>query len=125
ARIWSERGTAYGMLAQYERAAADFARAAEAKPDDPFVWFCHAVAKLGADDVDGFRRVCAGMRERFGKTKDSATAGHLLSACRVVAEPGAATAELVRWGKLAAANKEHVRLLGHALYRVGRYEAAV
>ncbi len=114
------------MLAEYESAAADFARAVEAKPDTPYLWYCHAVAKLGADDLDGYRRVCAGMRERFGKTKDPATAGRLLQTCEIVVEPDTSTAELVGWSKLAiAANKEFERFLGHALYRDGQYEAAI
>jgi WD40 repeat protein/serine/threonine protein kinase/Flp pilus assembly protein TadD len=125
AQTWSERGTAYGMLGQYERAAANFAQAIKARPDDPWAWYCHALAKLGAEDQDGFRRVCADMRERFGKTTDPLTAGPLLLSCDIVEQPGASTAELVQWGKLAASANDWLRLLGHALYRDGQYEAAV
>jgi len=125
APIWSERGTAYAILEQYESAAADFARAVEAKPDEVYFWYYQAVAKLATDDLDGYRRVCAGVRERFGKTKDPARAGRLLWTCEMVVEPGTSTAELVQWGKLATASNEYVRVLGHALYRDGQYEAAV
>jgi WD40 repeat protein/serine/threonine protein kinase/tetratricopeptide (TPR) repeat protein len=125
AEVWYERGTACGMLRQYESAAADFARALERKPDDVSIWYCHAMAKLGANDLDGYRRVRAGMRERFGKTKDPVVACRLVCTFVLDAEAGASTAELVQWSKIAVANPEYARVLGHAFYRNGQYEAAI
>jgi WD40 repeat protein/tetratricopeptide (TPR) repeat protein len=122
--IWSGRGTAYAMLGQYEGAAADFARAIEAKPGDPFLWYCHALAKLGADDLDGYRRMCAGLRARFGKTTEPVTAALVLRSIILVPEAGADTAELVRLGELALRSREEL-VRGGALYREGRYEAAI
>ncbi len=40
-------------------------------------------------------------------------------------EPGADTAEFVRWGKIASLAPEATRFLGHALYRDGQYEEAI
>src|SRR5262249_6143695 len=121
---WSGRGTAYAMLGQYKRAAADFARAIEAKPDDPFLWYCHALAKFGAEDLEGYRRVCAGLRARFGNTTISVTAARVLRSILLVPETGADTAELVRLGELALRSREG-RVRGGALYRDGRYGAAI
>jgi Flp pilus assembly protein TadD len=125
--IWTyeRRGTALAEAKQWALAAPDLARAVKAKPDDAFLWFCHAMATLGADDLDGYRRVGAGMREQFGKTKDPATTLRLLFVFLPIAEEGADTAELVRWGQVALQNPRERRLLGNALYRDGQYEAAV
>jgi WD40 repeat protein len=124
-QIWNSRGYVYGMLAQYERAAADFARAVDAKRDDPDVWFSHAMAKLGANDVDGFRTVCAGMRKQFGKTPSTQAQKLLVILCTVVEEPGADSAELIAWAKAPVVDKGWPRLMGHALYRDRQYRAAV
>jgi Flp pilus assembly protein TadD len=49
----------------------------------------------------------------------------LLFGCDIVEQPGASTAELVQWARLAASESDWIRLLGHALYRDGQYEEAV
>jgi tetratricopeptide (TPR) repeat protein len=122
--LWSRRGDAYGMLGRYARAAEDFARAVKERSDNPSLWYCHALARLGADDLDGFRRECTAMRNRFGKTTSTEARLWLVLTCVVVEEPGADTAELVRWAKAPGVTNDWPRFLGHALYRDGRYAAA-
>ena len=125
AHIWIERGTAYAMLAQYKNATRDFALAVQAKPDDPYLWYCHAITELGAGDLDGYRRVCAGMGQQFGKPKDSLTAGWLILV-HTVADAGTSKADLEQWGKsVIEAPSDWPRLQGHALYRAGQYGAAI
>jgi tetratricopeptide (TPR) repeat protein len=122
ARIWFDRGTAYAMLSQYESAAADFARAVKAKPEDPSFWYCHAMANLGANDLQGYGRVCAGMLQQFGNTKDPAIAARVVYTCVPVVEGAADAAEMVRLGKVAV---HYQRALASAFYRDGQYEAAI
>jgi WD40 repeat protein len=124
-QIWIGRGYVYGMLAQYERAADDFARAVDAKRDDPSLWFSHAMAKLGANDVDGFHTVCAGMRNRFGKAPSTEAQKCLVLVSTVVEEPAADTAEVIRWARAPVVDKSWPRLMGHALYRDRQYSAAI
>jgi serine/threonine protein kinase/Flp pilus assembly protein TadD len=122
APAWHARGDVHGRLSEWDKCAADFARALEAQPDDVFLWYCHAMAKLGADDLNGHRQVCAGMRDRFGKTKDRAAAARVVFTCVVVSEAAGDTAELVRLAKRAV---DYPQSLASALYRNGQYEAAL
>jgi WD40 repeat protein/tetratricopeptide (TPR) repeat protein len=122
ADAWFARGTAYGMLARYESAAADFARAVETKPDDAVLWYLHAMAKLGAGDREGYLRVCAGMQQQFRETKHPPSAARVVFTCAPVAEAAADTTEMVRLGKLAVG---YGRAMASAFYRDGQYEAAI
>jgi tetratricopeptide (TPR) repeat protein len=99
-----------------------FRRAVEEKPYDPLQWYYHAMAKLGASDVDGYRRVCAEMRGRFEKTKDRATAARVVFTCVVAPDGAVDGAELVRLAKLAVG---YERALASACYRHGEYERAI
>ena len=65
------------------------------------------------------------MRERFAKSKDPVAAGRVVWACLVAEDPGISTALMVRLAKLASSDRPYFRVLGHALYRDGQYEAAV
>jgi WD40 repeat protein/serine/threonine protein kinase/Flp pilus assembly protein TadD len=123
--VFDARGNAYAMLRRYQSAAADYALAVKKNPSDPHLWFCHAVARVGADDLIGSRAVCAGMRERFAKSKDPVAAGRVVWACLVAEDPGISTALMVQLAKLASSDRLYFRVLGHALYRDGQYEAAV
>jgi tetratricopeptide (TPR) repeat protein len=126
AHIWTARGTTFAMLAQYENAAQDFARAVQARPNDPFLWYWCAAAELGAHNADGYRHVRAGMLDRFGKTTSPGIASHVLYSCVLAPAAGANSALLVRLGKLAVPTfAGNERILGAALYRAGEYDAAV
>ena len=125
--VLAARGSAYGHLGQYPSAVADFARLTDADSDEPFHWFSLAMAHLGADDMDGYRKVCARMSAKFGKTRDPDTAAHLVFAFKVVAEPGVDSAQLVQWGKIAQGSPSRPikRTLGQALYRDGKFEEVI
>jgi tetratricopeptide (TPR) repeat protein len=122
--VWvlPRRGSILAERKEYQPAAADFARAAQASPDDPFLWYYHAMAKLGAEDLDGYRRVCAEMRGRFGKTSDRITAARVVFTCVVAPDGATAPAEMARLAERAVG---YDRALASACYRDGQYEAAV
>jgi serine/threonine protein kinase/lipoprotein NlpI len=119
-----------GMLCiQHRRwrdAAAEFAKAAELRPDDACLWRFRAVAHLADGDLDAHRQTCTAMLERFGRTDDAFAAGNLLLAC--VLRQGAVpdmerllpltpvSDGLWHWG---------AGVRGAALYRAGRYEECV
>jgi WD40 repeat protein/serine/threonine protein kinase/Flp pilus assembly protein TadD len=125
ADVWQERGAAFGHLGQYDRAAADLARALEAKPGDSVLWYGRAAAKLGAGDVNGYRGVCASMRERFGKTTDPTTAHDLLYAFLLIPQDQTQSAEMLQWGQRAARQPIYTHSLAQAFYRAGRYVEAI
>jgi serine/threonine protein kinase/WD40 repeat protein/tetratricopeptide (TPR) repeat protein len=118
----SQRGHAYGAQGQFDSAAADFARAVESRPAEPFLWYCHAMAKLGADDRDGYRRVCAAMRQQLRMTNDPGTVARVVFTCVVVPETPADTAETLRLAGLAVGSP---CALASACYRFGQYEATI
>jgi tetratricopeptide (TPR) repeat protein len=123
--VFQARGSAHGMLAQYHQAADDFSRAVEANPGEAQLWFHLAYAKLGANDLDGYRQVCARMRKQLGETTVAATATTLLLTS-VVAESGIDKSDLIRWGRLAVSDRgDAPRLVGHSLYREGQYAEAI
>jgi tetratricopeptide (TPR) repeat protein len=124
ADVWNERGNAYAMQRQFERAAADFARAVELRPGDAWLWFFQAAAKVDAGDVSGYRQIWTRMREHFSKTRDPATAGLVLLTYVLVAQPWEDSAALARFCTSAAQNPGFYRALGQALYRSGQYDAA-
>jgi hypothetical protein len=80
------------------------------------------MAKLGAEDVDGYRRVCAEMRGRFGKTGDRTTAARVVFTCVVAPDAATDPAEMVRLAERAVG---YERALASAWYRDGQYEEAV
>jgi serine/threonine protein kinase/tetratricopeptide (TPR) repeat protein len=126
---WSEaryaRADVYGRLSEWDKAAADLARAVQESPSDHSLWHCYARAKLGAGDLDGFRHACADMCERFGKTSDPTVAGHLLLVVSTI-DQGVPADDLVRWSKLTAqAPSNWKRFGGYGLFRAGQYKAAV
>jgi tetratricopeptide (TPR) repeat protein len=122
--VFHGRGTAHGMVAQYHHAAADFSRAVEANPDEVQLLYNLAYAKLAANDLDGYRQVCARMRKEHGETKVPVTAKLLLFACDV-AESGVDKSDLIRWGRLAVHDLRDARGVGHSLYRQGQYAEAI
>jgi WD40 repeat protein/tetratricopeptide (TPR) repeat protein len=130
-REWSlrlRRGRAYAELGQWDKASADFAKAAETNEATETVFLDHGLLRLQLADQAGYRRACARMLERFGRTEDAETANSLAWAC--VLGPHA-VADLDQPVKLAekavgqANSREHLTTLGAALYRAGKLDAAL
>jgi tetratricopeptide (TPR) repeat protein len=111
---------------QWRYAAAEFAKAAELRPDDAKLWRFRAVAHFAAEDFDAHRQTCVAMLERFARTEDRFTAANVLMACVLRADALPDMARLLpitrvcdplwRWG---------AEVRGAALYRTGRYEESV
>jgi tetratricopeptide (TPR) repeat protein len=111
---------------RWRDAAAEFAKAAELRPDDAKLWRFRAVAQFADGDLDAHRQTCTAMLERFGQTADPFAAGNLLLAC-VLRDDAIPDRErllpltrvsdgLWHWG---------AGVHGAALYRAGRYEECV
>jgi WD40 repeat protein/serine/threonine protein kinase/tetratricopeptide (TPR) repeat protein len=124
-QLWMERGTAYGHLGQFDRAAEDYARGLKAKTGNAYDWYRYASATLAAGDIDRYRQICTSMSERFGKTTDPLTAHYMLFAFLLVPRSPDDTAQMVQWGECAARNPAFHRTLAQALYRNGQFDSAV
>src|SRR5262249_56099994 len=79
--LHARRGRASYELGEWSRAAADHARAIALGDQTEAVWFRHAWLRLAVGDVEGYRRSCTTLLQRFGKTESPATANNLAWIC--------------------------------------------
>jgi tetratricopeptide (TPR) repeat protein len=129
-----QRADAYATRAEWAKAAADYAKAFEAQGStNPFQWFQYAVLQLQLGDVEGYRKLCDRMRERFGSSKmmeDIALLAHTgvlapgafgdMSLVRQLAEQRLTLTPLP-----SVHHVWSVHVLGLAYYRAGQYAEAV
>ncbi len=124
--LYERRGYANAMLKQWDQAAADFHRAATAHPEDPRLWYGQAVAKLGANDPEGYRQIREEIFARYEMTSMPGVANHVLYICLVTQVTKSEAETLVRWGHLAVRlTPDNPRARGAAFFRFGDYESAV
>jgi WD40 repeat protein/tetratricopeptide (TPR) repeat protein len=125
--LWQERADCYAGLKQWARAAADLAQACQCKPDAPARWHARAVAQLAAQDTDGYRKSCATLIARFGKS-DNPAANWAVWTCILLPDAVTDFTPLVRLDEQVLAkhprNWYFLTTLGAALYRAGRFEEA-
>jgi len=126
---WHSRGYAHAGLGQFEKAAGDFAEAADLNPDHTYSRYAHATVRLALGDTEAYRQTCASMLESLGQTEDPETAHWVAWTC--VLAPGALEdpGQAVRLAQEAVESDEesdrHLETLGAALYRAGRFEEAI
>lgn len=127
--LFGRRGRAYAEAGQWKRAAADFEKAASLAADKHQHWFRHGLVRLHLDERDAYKRVRAGMLDRFEfsrnlvSSQQAAWAGSLAPATQAEADRMVAAAE--RAVKDSPRNHAYLLALGAALYRARRYEDSV
>jgi WD40 repeat protein/Flp pilus assembly protein TadD len=125
---WSNRGEAYAALGQWDKAAADFARALKLKADKLDVWENQALIHLAKGNLDGYRKACAAILERFGETKDPELANEVAWVCvrvpQAVADPVRVVHLAFKEVEKKPTQADSLTTLGAALYRAGLFEAA-
>jgi tetratricopeptide (TPR) repeat protein len=128
-RLWVGRGRLHAARREFDKAVADYARVMDARPPDDHVWLEYAALLLLTGDEDGYRRACARLIERHGRTKEPSTALALARVCVVGPQSGATPGQMVQWAKMRGANQPppawSLHALGAAYYRAGRPEPAV
>jgi serine/threonine protein kinase/uncharacterized protein HemY len=119
------RGYLHARRRQWAEAAGEFARACALQPDDVYLWRFLAVTRLGAGQVEAYRRTCGEMMERFGKTEDLRTAWNVVYACTLREDAVADKGGLLRLAGFAS-RQWHAGAWTHgaALYRAGKYAEA-
>jgi tetratricopeptide (TPR) repeat protein len=105
--------------------AAAFSRAADLAPHDADLHYFAAVATLHAGDLDGFRRGCAGMLDRFEHAADPAVAAQVVAACVLRQDALPDIRRLMPLARFAAPQYDSPSLLGAALYRSGQYADSI
>lgn len=130
ASVWVERGELLIRLGLWDLAAEDYARAFELREsDDTGRWYSFALLRLYHGDVEGYRRLCRGMRAH------SIAVGHPLfditvaRACALAPDPDAAVVALVEEAQCLADGRDRpgwfLYVLGMAHFRAGQPERAV
>jgi tetratricopeptide (TPR) repeat protein len=124
----ADRAMAHAHLERWDEALADWVKISELRPNDARVWWRVAVLRLQVGDADGYRRTCAGMLDRFGRTTDASTAEVVARACILapgaLADPSQA-AELAERATRAEPDRAACKVTrGAALYRAGKFEQA-
>jgi len=124
---YRERGSARAELGQWHKAVVDYAKVVELQPDDPVDWERYALLLVQVGDTAGYRRACAGILERFGRTKDPNTANGAAWPCALApgavadhARPLALAEQAVR----SSPSYLSLNTLGATLYRAGRFEVS-
>ncbi len=127
---WVERGWNYADVGQWDKASADFVKGTVCKEQQWNAWYSRAMVCLHDGDLDGYRKICAEIIERFLKTDAPVDDGIFTAwTCLLTPDAGADPAQMVRVAEKALAKwpqgQWQVSQLGTALYRAGRYEDAV
>jgi WD40 repeat protein/tetratricopeptide (TPR) repeat protein len=126
--LWIGAGRYHARLSQWDKAAADYARADWNRPlgDDAFEYACLFLIR---GDVEGYRKFYRRLIERAGETKDTFEA-FVLARIGGMAPPGVVDpARVIQWGKQAVDSAPQVPWYIHALalahYRAGQFDLAV
>ncbi len=129
------RGFAYAELDRWADARADYERGIRLETQTqgdhavPMGFrYQLALTHLGGDDRDGYRKVCASLIERFGRTPD-ADAGYFVAwTCSVAPDAVTDFDRVVALAEKALAadpeNASYLNSLGAALYRKGDFKQA-
>jgi tetratricopeptide (TPR) repeat protein len=113
---------------QWQRAAAEYARAVEWLPRDLLLWCEYASALLLAGDQEGYRRVCGEVVHRFDKATDPLTPA-LVARIASLAPGAADPARVVQWAEKGVVARPSEAWFLHNLamahYRAGQFDQAV
>src|SRR5262249_20080687 len=124
----NNRGNSFAELGQWDKASADFVKAIELTGDDPQPRYRLALVHLQLGDQDGDRKVCAGIRERFGQKADSDPATWTVWTCVLGPDAVSDWKPVVDLAEKALAvdpkNFDKLQHLGAVLHRAGRFEEA-
>jgi WD40 repeat protein len=115
------RGEAHVRSQRWGKAAAEFARAADRRPDDYEYWYYQAIAHLAAGDHKAYQQACARMLERFAKSQDAYAISKLAYTCVPASDSLSDMSVLVPLAeKGAPVFRGNTRIVGAALYRVNK-----
>jgi serine/threonine protein kinase/tetratricopeptide (TPR) repeat protein len=127
-----DRGALYAREGQWEKAAADYAAALKANPEDHFLWYQCAPLWLQLGNQEAYRRHCQEMLRQFGETKDPVIAHRVAKVCLLSPEAVGDRTLVSRLAERAVTGTEqHViyrnfletRNLAH--FRAGEFDRAI
>jgi tetratricopeptide (TPR) repeat protein len=124
-----KRAEFYARRGRWEQAADDFAKASVLSPDQVHVQYWHALARLGASDLAGYRATCADLLERFGSTDKPDVVHWVPWTCILAPDAMKDLHQPVQIAERAVRadpkNISHTTTLGASLHRAGRFAEAL
>jgi tetratricopeptide (TPR) repeat protein len=127
--IWYFRGGVGAWRGKLKQATDDFSKAIELRTNYPDVWNELAYVQLKLGDVDGYRKTCKSMLERFGKTDEPSIANVVAWTCALAPTSLPDYEAVIRLAELAVSssydNVSYRTALGAILYRAGRTSQAL
>jgi serine/threonine protein kinase/Flp pilus assembly protein TadD len=127
-------GNTLAQLGRWHEAAAAYDRGLALNPASFLYWYNAALLHAVVGDVDGYRRTCRGMLQRFGGTDDPLIAENTAKACLLLCDAVSAadSSRVQQLAELAVTDTEthwahryFMRSRGLAEHRAGRYAKAV
>ncbi len=118
----------YVQLSQWDKAAAEYAKAdlwAQPLREDAFNYACLFLIR---GDSEGYNQFCQRMIQRAAQTKDPYEAYTLARSCAMARKSPVDPARVVQWAKQSVANEHNAwdyHVLGLAQYRAGQFEHAL
>ena len=124
--IYALRGVACVSLKQWDQAAADLARASEAQHNNLHYWYMQAAARIGAGDIEAYRKVRKRILEIF---KDMQNPTQLTHLCYISVVAPMTTEESAAFLHLArtavGSTPRNPRVRGAMEFRAGHYAACI
>ena len=132
ASIYSVLGRVNGIRGKWAIALTNFAIVVQVMPDEPFAYYQLAALYLKTGDLEGYRRHCQRLVQKFGSTSDPNIAERTLKACLVVSNSGVDLATMSKLAEVAVAAGPGQRdfpffqfTKGLAEFRQGRFASAI
>jgi serine/threonine protein kinase/WD40 repeat protein len=129
---YRRRASELAAIGSWTEAAELQAKALELDPTDHFAWHNDSVLRLKTGDVEGYRRVCREMLERFGGTDDPNIAERTAKTCCIGPDAVSDYRPVVQLAERAlnlldvhGHRRAFLLARGMADYRCGNYEGAV
>jgi len=123
--VYHDLGLTLRRTGDMPEAVEAFRKAVELRPGDVNHWGYLSAAYLTLGDRSAHRQVCADMVSRFAQTKDPQVASAVVMTCVVIPDAMDDPQQLIRLGHLAATKEKGPPALGAALFRAGKYDAAL
>jgi serine/threonine protein kinase/Flp pilus assembly protein TadD len=123
-----QKGLRDEALAEFTRGLVEESEALRLEPNDTIRWYRLALLRLRVADRPGFRKACADMLERFGRSPALQVNYFTVWTCALAPDAVADWERPLQLARQACAagpkNFDNLHNLGAVLYRAGRFEEA-
>jgi serine/threonine protein kinase/Flp pilus assembly protein TadD len=123
-----QKGLRDEALAEFTRGLVEESEALRLEPNNPVNWYRLALLRLRVGDRPGFRKVCADMLERFGRSPALQVNYFTIWTCALAPDAVADWEQPLQLARQACAagprNFDNLLNLGAVLYRAGRFAEA-